>query len=87
MEALQQLMYTNKGSVASIFAKILVSKVLTSGQDFFEDFNAAIADIFHGDENLDPVALTTALERDASEGQAYLTLMNYNVGFTLLHNL
>jgi hypothetical protein len=54
---------------------------------FFEDFNAAIADISHGDENPDPVALTTALEQDASEGLAYLVVMNNNVGFTLLHNL
>jgi hypothetical protein len=35
----------------------------------------------------DPVALTTALEQDASEGQAYLVLMSDNIGFTLLHNL
>jgi hypothetical protein len=31
--------------------------------------------------------LTTALEQDASEGQAYLVVMNNNMGFTLLHNL
>jgi hypothetical protein len=85
MEALQQLVYT-KGSVASIFANI-VSNAQTSGQEFFEDFNAAIADIFHGDENPDPVALTTALEQDASEGQAYLVVMNNDAGFTLLHIL
>ena len=47
MEALQQLVYT-KGSVASICANI-VSKEWMSGQEFFEDFNTAIADFFHGD--------------------------------------
>ncbi len=66
MEALQQLVYT-KGSVASIFANI-VSKAQTSGQDFFEDFNTALADIFHVDENPNPVMLTTALEYGALEG-------------------
>jgi hypothetical protein len=85
MEALQQLVYT-KGSVASIFANI-VSKAWTFGQDFIEDFSTAIVDIFHEDENPDLVSLTTALEQDTSEGQAYLVVMNDNVGFTLLHNL
>jgi hypothetical protein len=85
MEALQQLVYT-KGSVASIFANI-VSNARTSGQEFFKNFSTAIANIFHGDENPDPVALTTALEQDASEGQAYLVVMNDDMGFTLLHNL
>jgi hypothetical protein len=50
IEALQQLVYT-KGSVASIFANI-VSNARTSGQEFFEDFNAAITNIFHGNEKL-----------------------------------
>jgi hypothetical protein len=47
MEAVQQLVYT-KGSVASVFSNI-VSKAQRSGWDFFKDFNATIADIFHGD--------------------------------------
>jgi hypothetical protein len=59
MEALQQSVYT-KGSVTSVFAN-MVSKARRSGQDFVEDFSAAIADIFHGDENPDSVALTTTL--------------------------
>jgi hypothetical protein len=42
---------------------------------------------FHGDENPNQVAFTTALERDTSEGQAYLTVMKKDMGFTLLHNL
>jgi hypothetical protein len=85
MVALQQLVDA-KGSVASIFANT-VSKAQTSGKVFFEDFNTAIADIFHGDENLNPDTLTTALEQDASEGRAYLIMINDDVGFTLLHNL
>ncbi len=62
MEFLQQLVYT-KSSVASVFSNI-VSKAQRSGRDFFKDFNATIADIFHGDENPNPVALTAALERN-----------------------
>ncbi len=62
MEALQQLVYT-KGSVASVFSNI-VSKAQRSSRKFFKDFNATIPDIFHGDENPDPVALTTALEQN-----------------------
>jgi hypothetical protein len=76
----------SKGSGSSIFATI-VSKVQTSGQELFEVFNTTIAYIFHGDDNPNLVALTTALEQDASEGQAYLVVMNNNVDFNLLHNL
>jgi hypothetical protein len=85
METLKQLVYT-KGSVASVFAN-MVSKAQRSGQDFVEDFSTAITDVFHEDENLDPVALTTALKRDTSEGQAYLVMMNNNVDFIMLHSL
>ncbi len=78
MEVLQQMVYT-KGNMASIFANI-VSNAQTSGQEFFEDFNAAIADILHRDENPGQVALTTAMEQDASEGQAYLVMTNNKHG-------
>jgi hypothetical protein len=85
MEALQQLVHT-KGSVASICVNI-VSKARRSGKDFVKDFSATITDSFHGDENPNQVVLTTALEWDTLEGQAYLVVMNDNVGFTLMHNL
>ncbi len=52
--------------MASIFA-IIASEAWTSGQEYFKDFNGAIADIFHGDQKPNPVALTTALEQDTSE--------------------
>jgi hypothetical protein len=85
MEAPQQLVYT-KGSVASVFANV-VSMERRSGHDFVEDFSIAIADIFYRDETPDLVVLTTALERNTSEGQAYLVIMNDFIGFTLMHNL
>ncbi len=61
-------MVYNKGSVASVIAHI-VSEVWRSGHDFVKDFSIPVADIFHGDENPNPVALTTALEWDTSRGK------------------
>ncbi len=48
---------------------------------------AAMKDIFHGNENPDPGAVTAALQLDTASARAYLVIMNAEVGFTLLHHL
>ena len=48
---------------------------------------ASIAAIFEGGENPDPCTMAATLETDAANSQAYLIVMNNNVGFTLLHHL
>jgi hypothetical protein len=83
MEALEQRRYS-KGTVALVFAQ---AEARRTNQGFATKAMASLASIFEGSENPDPGAVAAALETEASNSQAYLVLMNDNVGFTLLHHL
>ena len=85
MDALEHLMYS-EGTVASVFA-CTISQAHLASKTPGEDALAAMDDIFHGDEEPDPGAVTAAMQPDAASARAYLLVMNGDVVFTLLHHL
>jgi hypothetical protein len=58
-----------------------------TGQGFATKAMASLASIFEGSKNPDPGAVAAALETGAANSQAYLVVMNDDMGFTLLHHL
>ena len=85
MDALEHLMYS-EGTVASVFA-CTISQAHLASKTPGEDALAAMDDIFHGDEEPDPGAVTAAMQPDAASARAYLVVMNGDVVFTLLYHL
>ena len=83
MEALERCRYS-KGTVASVFAQ---TEARRTDQGFATKAMASLASIFEGSKNPDPGAVVAALETEAANSQAYLVIMNDDVGFTLLHHL
>ena len=76
----------SEGTVASVFARTIAQAHLarkTLGADALE----AMEDIFLGDADADPGAVTAALEPNAAKARVYLVVMNGDVGFTLLHHV
>jgi len=71
--------------VASVFARTITQSQLT--KKIGADVLAAMEDIFQGNENPDPGAVTKALQPDTARAWAYLAVVNLEVGFTLLHHL
>ena len=85
MDTLEHCMFL-EGTVASVFAHTIAQAHLarkTLGVDALE----AMEDIFHGDVEADPGAVTAALEPNAARARVYLVIMNGDVGFTLLHHV
>jgi len=85
MDTLEHRMFS-EGTVASVFARTIAQAHLarkTLGADALE----AMEDIFHGDVEADPGAVTAALEPNAARARVYLVVMNGDVGFTLLHHV
>ncbi len=84
MDALECQVYTT-GTVASVFARTITQSQLT--KKIGAEVLAAMEDIFQGNENLDPGAVTKALQPDTARARDYLAVVNLEVGFTLLHHL
>ena len=85
MEMLEWHRYS-KGTIALMFAQ---ADARRTDQGFATKAMASLASIFEGSENPDPGAVAVALETEAADSQAYLVVMNDNMGFsfTLLHHL
>ena len=84
MDALEYQVCT-MGTVASVFARTITQSQLT--KKIGADVLAAMEDIFQGNENPDPGAVTKALQPETARAWAYLVVVNLEVGFTLLHHL
>jgi len=85
MDALDHRMFS-EGTVALVFAHTIAQAHLarkTLGVDALK----AMEDIFHGDVEADPAAVTAVLEPNAARARVYLIVMNGDVGFTLLHHV
>ena len=85
MAILEHQMYAT-GTVALVFARTTTQSRLTKKTHGAEVL-AAMEDIFQGNENPDPGAVTKALQPDTASARAYLAVVNLEVGFTLLHYL
>ncbi len=85
MNALEHRSFS-EGTVASVFAR-LIAQAHIAGKTLGADALEAMEDIFHGDADADPGAVTAALEPNAARARVYLVVMNGNVGFTLLHHV
>ena len=85
MDVLEHRMYAT-GTVASVFARTITQSRLTK-KTLGAEVLAAMKDIFHGNENPDPGAVTAALQPDTASARAYLAVVNLEVGFILLHHL
>jgi hypothetical protein len=85
MDALERRMYST-GTVASVFVHTITQSRLTK-KSLGAEALTAMKDIFHGNENPDPGAVTAALQPDTASARACLVVMNAEVGFTLLHKL
>jgi len=86
MDALEQRMYS-EGTVASVFVARMVTHAKLAGNPFGAEAIAAMASIFKGNDNPDTSAVAAALEPSAASTQAYLVVMNNDVGFSVLHHL
>jgi hypothetical protein len=85
MNVLEYRMFS-EGTVASVFARTIAQAHL-AGKTLGADALEAMEDIFHGDADADPGAVTAALEPNAAKARVYLVVMNGDVGFTLLHHV
>ena len=83
MEMLEWHRYS-KGTIALMFAQ---ADARRTDQGFATKAMASLASIFEGSENPDPGAVAATLETKAANSQAYLVVMNDDLGFTLLHHL
>ena len=85
MNVLEHRMFS-EGTVASVFARTIAQAHRarkTLGANALE----AMEDIFRGDADAHPGAVTAALEPNAAKARVYLVVMNGDVGFTLLHHV
>ncbi len=75
-----------EGTVASVFART-IARAHPARKTLGADALEAMEDIFHGDAEAGPGAVTAALEPNATRARVYLVVMNGDVGFTLLHHV